>query len=207
MSMRHLTFTIPAGGAVKKEVDGDYLSVLELEAGFEVSINGGAWLPINRRMGLPLDYETIELRSDSAQKVILFVGKTNGKTPYDSQSQTLTVGAVDRINQKVKVITDAGDKLTVDQEVPGSISALPDKVVGATSAIKLADAKANRVELILSLPLNADDPVRVAGPNVAADRGARFFAGTSTVVNAQGEIWAFNEGADPVQVTLSEVLK
>lgn len=195
MSFAPQKISVEAGETVKRRGQGNYVVVFEHSDDFEINIDSRGWLPISRRCGLPIEYsESVEVKSETAQEITLFMGDTNGLNPYDTLANTLVIGEVQRIVNTVDT-----------RETPKStLAGLADVTATANSAGIIAPANLDRREISITMPIDMVDGIRISGSNVSATRGTRYLAGQTAIIDNTAAIHYYNENATDQILTINE---
>lgn len=145
----------------------------------------------------------------------------------DSVTREKTQGAKVKPYQLVRiessiaqaVIISLGDSVTVDgrasvgiQEVSASvvpangINEVPDVIV-SNAAVQLLPSSQFRQEILVAVPEDAANGVRVGSAAVASDRGLRVGIGQTLALTTEAAVFAIRDGAEDVTVSIIEQIR
>lgn len=178
--------TLAAGTSVGFEMPGDWWHVFEAPVNdLEVSFDSGRWTPWRAGVGARRYYKRVDVRSATGQAVQIGIGfgsvqDGRGSVSGFTVNTTVTPG---------NTLDDGGDV-----------------AIAATSQELLSGADADRLYLLITVPDDADGPVRVGSVAVGATSGVLVQPGTSLPLATTAAVYAYNPSAtDSVTVSVASV--
>lgn len=181
---RDYPFSLAAGIPRTVNVQGDYWQVIKASSEITLQFDEGDRINRTQGTGGPATYQRVTITSAVDQPaVVVSLGLTNGKTPYDARA------------------TFDGT-LNVSTDLPTVQQPITDVTIAAGASQLLAAVDATRTALIVRMPDDASGDVRLGDSSVAANKGIRIGAGDAAELTGGAAIYGYNTSADDVTVSL-----
>lgn len=182
ISYRDYSIPLSAGVPYLLNVGGDYYQVITCTGSITLEFDQGVKLNREQGMGGPVSYSGVMITSSIDQTVVLSLGNTDGRVPYDSRA-TLN-GAV----------------VNVTERVANTLTPKVDAAVAAAATQTLAAADATRMALWVTIPLVdtagnlivSNNGCRIGDSSVDATRGTEVFPGDTVRIPGTMRVDLYN---------------
>ena len=180
-NFRTYTISLTANQEYPLEVDGDMYAVIANTGDFTIRFDESNRLT-NQSSGMggsfPREYERVTLVSTTTQTVTIILGF--GEFSDARASLNATVNATIEPSDTVDNTTDIS--------------------VGATATL-LKAADTNTKEVIIHVPSDAANSIRVGGASVSATSGVEVEPGSTLTISCEAALYGIRDGATNVSVS------
>mgnify|MGYP000152491781 CR=1 FL=1 len=179
-------FTVPAGGSVEVYRDADFVTALEANVPFVMSMDNAPRVDFEQGLTLRTveGFTRVEVKNESAETLTVKLGFGKG----DIQDSRLTLGGTVQTQEK------SPDTFTTGAQVSAADGA----------ATALVAANADRAEVVIAN--DGAGKVYIAGDvGAGAAEGIPVDAGGVLVLTTSAALWARNDSGGAVAVSVAEV--
>jgi hypothetical protein len=186
-NFRSYTFSLTAGQEQEHAIQGHMYAVIESAGEFTITFDESNRIAKSEAgMGGRFDssYQRVKLLSTTTQSVTVVLGYGQFNDARASVNAT--------INATI---------------APSDTAANPADITVGVAATLLAAANANRKEVLIHVPSDAANSIRVGSATVTAGAGLEVEAGTTLALSVECAIYAIRTGATDVDVSIIDLTR